>query len=135
MFFQHFQYFEIFSKCKIDTFQRNLSRIFLKVLNICLFTKIFQKFKIVMLQGNILQFLTKMLQEYFNCNERFKIFLTCFCNILCYVGIFVKIYLTYISITSKHISLVKSCKYMSLIYFISMGMVAVLLQLCKIYWY
>ena len=27
-----------------------------------------------------------MLLQYFNCNERLKIFLTCFCNILCYVG-------------------------------------------------
>ena len=28
-----------------------------------------------------------MLRQYFNCNERLEIFLTCFCNILCYVGI------------------------------------------------
>ena len=27
-----------------------------------------------------------MLRPYFNCNERLEIFLTCFCNILCYVG-------------------------------------------------
>ena len=27
-----------------------------------------------------------MLRTYFNCNERLEIFLTCFCNILCYVG-------------------------------------------------
>ena len=27
-----------------------------------------------------------MLREYFSCNERLEIFLTCFCNILCYVG-------------------------------------------------
>ena len=27
-----------------------------------------------------------MLQPYFNCNKSLKIFLTCFCNILCYVG-------------------------------------------------
>ena len=27
-----------------------------------------------------------MLRQYFNCNERLEIFLTCFCNILCYVG-------------------------------------------------
>ena len=26
-----------------------------------------------------------MLRPYFNCNERLEIFLTCFCNILCYV--------------------------------------------------
>ena len=26
-----------------------------------------------------------MLPQYFNCNERLEIFLTCFCNILCYV--------------------------------------------------
>ena len=41
--------------------------------------------KIVMLQWNILQYLTKVLRKYFNCNERLEIFLTCFCNILCYV--------------------------------------------------
>ena len=29
-----------------------------------------------------------MLPQYFNCNERFEIFLKCFCNILCYVGIY-----------------------------------------------
>ena len=27
-----------------------------------------------------------MLRQYFNCNERLEIFLTCFCNTLCYVG-------------------------------------------------
>ena len=27
-----------------------------------------------------------MLRQYFNCNERLEIFLTCFCNILFYVG-------------------------------------------------
>ena len=27
-----------------------------------------------------------MLRQYFNCNEKLEIFLTCFCNILCYVG-------------------------------------------------
>ena len=27
-----------------------------------------------------------MLRQYFNCNERLGILLTCFCNILCYVG-------------------------------------------------
>ena len=39
-----------------------------------------------MLQWNILQYLTKILRRYFNCNERLEIFLTCLCNILCYVG-------------------------------------------------
>ena len=29
-----------------------------------------------------------MLLQYFNCNKRLEIFLTCFCNILCYVGEF-----------------------------------------------
>ena len=29
-----------------------------------------------------------MLRQYFNCNERLEIFLTNFCNILCYVGPF-----------------------------------------------
>ena len=27
-----------------------------------------------------------MLRQYFNCNERLEIFLTCFCNIMCYLG-------------------------------------------------
>ena len=57
---------------KIGTFQGNLSTIFLKVLNIYLFSKIFQKVEIA------------MLQQYFNCNEILEIFLTSFCNILCY---------------------------------------------------
>ena len=35
-----------------------------------------------MLQLNSLQYLTKILLQYFNCNERLEIFLTCFCNIL-----------------------------------------------------
>ena len=39
-----------------------------------------------MLQWNILQYLTTILRQYFKCNERLEIFLTCFCNILCYVG-------------------------------------------------
>ena len=63
-----------------------LSTIFLKALNIYLFIKIFQNVKIVMLKWNILQYLTKILWQYFNSNERLEIFLTCFCNILCYVG-------------------------------------------------
>ena len=63
--------------CKISTFHQNLSTIFLKLLNIYLFSKIFQKVKIVKLRRNILQYLI--------CNEKLEIFLTCFCNILCYV--------------------------------------------------
>ena len=39
-----------------------------------------------MLQWNILQYLTKILRQYFNCNERLEISLTCFRSILCYVG-------------------------------------------------
>ena len=35
--------------CKIGTFQRNLSTIFLKILNIYLFSKTFEKVEIVML--------------------------------------------------------------------------------------
>ena len=27
-----------------------------------------------------------MLRQYFNCNERLEIFLTCLCDILCYLG-------------------------------------------------
>ena len=72
--------------CKIGTFQRNLSTIFLNLLNIYLFSKIFQKIKIVILRWNILQYLTKKLRQYFNCNKILEIFLTCICNILCYVG-------------------------------------------------
>ena len=73
--------------CKIGTFQGNLPTIFLKVLNIYLFSKIFQKLEIVMLWSNIFQYLTKMLRQYFNCNEILEIFLTFFCNILYYVGL------------------------------------------------
>ena len=71
--------------CKIGTFQGNLSTIFLKLLNIYLFSKIFQKVKTVMLWWNILQYFKNMLRQYFNCNEVLGIFLTCFYNILCYV--------------------------------------------------
>ena len=39
-----------------------------------------------MLQWNILQYLTKMLRQYFSCNKRLKIFLKYFCNIQYYVG-------------------------------------------------
>ena len=80
-------FWNISKMCEIEKFQRNLSTIFLKLLNIYLFSKIFQKVKIVMLQWNILQCLKKMLREYFSSNERLEIFLTYFCNILCYVGI------------------------------------------------
>ena len=71
---------------KIGRFQRNLSRMFLKKLHIYLVLKIFQKVRIVMLPWNILQYETKMLWQYFNYNEILEIFLTCFCNILWYVG-------------------------------------------------
>ena len=52
MFGRHLQHLEILFKCvpKIGTFQRNLSTIFLKVLNIYLFSKIFPKVKTVMLR-------------------------------------------------------------------------------------
>ena len=33
-----------------------------------------------------MQYLTKILRQYFKCNERLEICLTFFCNILCYVG-------------------------------------------------
>ena len=64
----------------------NLFTIFLKLLNLYLFSKIFQKVKTAMLRKKIWQYLTKILRQYFSCNERLEIFLTCFCNILCYVG-------------------------------------------------
>ena len=72
--------------CKIGTFQWNLPTIFLKLLNIYFFSKIFQKVKIVTLRWNILQYLTKLLRQYFFRNERLELFLTCFYNIRCYVG-------------------------------------------------
>ena len=56
MYHLHLEYFEILLKsAKFGTFQRNLSTVFLKALNIYLFIKIFQKVKIVMLHWNILQ--------------------------------------------------------------------------------
>ena len=64
MYRLHLQYLEIFLKTV------KLSTIFLKALNIHSFTKIFQNIKIVILQGNILQYLTKTLRQYVNCNER-----------------------------------------------------------------
>ena len=39
-----------------------------------------------MLRLNILHYLTKMLRQYFHCNEILEIFLKSFCNILGYVG-------------------------------------------------
>ena len=86
MYRLHLQYFEIFLKSVKSAYFNEIVPIFLEALNICLFTKIFQNVKIVMLQWNILQYLTKILRQYFNCNERLEIFLTCFCNTLCYVG-------------------------------------------------
>ena len=52
-----------------------------------MFSKIFQKVEIIMLRWNILQYLTKIMRQYANCNEILEMFLTSFCNILCYVGI------------------------------------------------
>ena len=73
--------------CKIGTFQPNVSTILLKLLNISFLSKIFHRVRIVILRWNILEYFTEMLQQYFICNERLEIFLTCFCNILCYMGI------------------------------------------------
>ena len=53
------QYFEIFLNSAKSAHSTKLSTIFLKALNIYLLTKIFQNVKIVMLQWNILQYLTK----------------------------------------------------------------------------
>ena len=86
MFRHYLQHLQILLKCKIGTFQRNLCTIFLKVLNIYLFLKIFQKVDILMLWRNILQYFERILRKYFNCNEILEIFLTSFCNIMCYVG-------------------------------------------------
>ena len=86
MYRLHLQYFDIFLKRVNRQISTKLSTIFLKALNIYLFTKIFQNVKIVMSHWNILQYLTKMLRKYFNCNERLELFLRCFCNIMCYVG-------------------------------------------------
>ena len=68
MFYHHLQHLK-----------RNVSTIFIKVLNIYSFSKIFQKVEIV-------QYFTRILRQYFNCNEMLEIFLKSFCNILCYVG-------------------------------------------------
>ena len=81
MFRLHLQYFEIFLKSVKSAHFNKIT----KALNIYWFTKIFQNVKSVMLECNILQYLTKILRQYFNCNERLEIFLICFCNILCYV--------------------------------------------------
>ena len=80
-------FWNIIKMGKIEEFQRNLSTVFLKLLYIYLFLKILQKVKILMLRWNILEYLKKILSEYFSCNERLEIFLTYFCNILCYGGI------------------------------------------------
>ena len=47
-----------------------------------------------MLRLNILQYLTEMLRQYFNCNGILEVFLTSFCNILCYVGGKTYVYIT-----------------------------------------
>ena len=46
-----------------------------------------------------------MLRQYFNCNERLELFLTCFCNILCYVG---PPYIQIVSLLSPHFIFPKS---------------------------
>ena len=50
MFCHHLQCFEIFLKYVKSAHFYEICTVFLKVLNIYLFTKIFQNFKIVMLQ-------------------------------------------------------------------------------------
>ena len=80
------RFLNIIKTYNIGLLQRNLSTIFLKLLNIYLFSKIFQDVKILMLRRIILQYLTIILRQYFNCNLRFEIFQICFCSILCYVG-------------------------------------------------
>ena len=51
MFRHHFATFgNIIRMCKIGTLQRNVSTMFLKILNIYLVLKIFQKVRIVMLR-------------------------------------------------------------------------------------
>ena len=69
--------------CKISTFQRNISTIFLKILNIYLFSKIFQKVKIVMLRWNILQYLTKMLRQYISIAIKYRKYSWHFSAIFC----------------------------------------------------
>ena len=93
MFRHHFASFgNIIEMCKISACQRNLSTIFLKVINNYLILNIFQKVTIVMLRWNISRYLMKMLRQYFNCNEILDIFLTCFCNIqLCHWAFFLVI--------------------------------------------
>ena len=55
-----------------------------------------------MLRWNILQYLTKILRQYFNCNEILEIFLTSFCNILCYVGDITE-YFVKLSVSALHL--------------------------------
>ena len=81
-------FWNIIEICKIDTFQRNLSKIFPIQLNIYLFPKILQQAQTVMLRWNIFQYLKNILRQYFNRNKVLKIFLTYLCNILCYVDFF-----------------------------------------------
>ena len=68
-----------------------------------MFSKIFQKDKIVMLRWNILQYLKKNLKEYFSYNERLEIFLTCLCNILCYVGYLSWAVVTQVALEGKQV--------------------------------
>ena len=81
----------IIEMCKIGTFQRYLFTIFVKVLKIYLFSKIFQKVKIVIFRWNILQYLMKMLRQYFTCNQTLEIFVKYFYNILWYVSTYFSI--------------------------------------------
>ena len=95
MFCYYLQHLKILSKCVKSAY---FNGIFLQYL--------FQKVKIVMMRRNILQYLTKMLRQYFICTERLEIFLTCFCNILCYVGSFNVFYIHENTVFEKELRLV-----------------------------
>ena len=75
MFCHNFATFgNILEMCKIRVLQRNLSTIFLRVLNIHLFLNIFQKVRIVMLRWNILQYPTEFSLQW-NIKNIFYLFL------------------------------------------------------------
>ena len=83
MYQLNLQYFEIFLK---SVKSAHFNEIVYNISESIEYLLVYKNIKIVMLQWNILQYLTTILRQYFNCNERLEIFLTCFCNILCYVG-------------------------------------------------
>ena len=88
MFPYNLQHLEILLNCvKSPISTKSFYNIF-KSIKYFLHSRIFQEVEILMLRCNILQYLRKMLRHYFNYNETLEIFLTCFCNIMCCVGLY-----------------------------------------------